>query len=61
MGGSPSASQEEEVKPEPSADRGGAQSKASAFYSDSIAKIIFGTEKESPVKKKRETGFRYNS
>jgi hypothetical protein len=61
MGGGSSAAHAEDVNTKPSADRGGIQGKASAFYSDSVAKIIFGTEKESPVKKKRETGFRYNS
>jgi len=61
MEGDPNAAQEESVRPGPIADRVGAQSKASAFYSESIAEIIFGTEKEPPAKKKLKTGFQYNS
>jgi len=47
------ATDENVDKPEPI---NGAQEKASSFLSDSVAKIIFGTEKEPTVKKNGKTG-----
>ena len=49
--------QAEEVKSEPSAASGGVWSRASAFCSDDIVKIVFGTENEPVAKKMAKPEF----